>query len=297
MTRFVYAADLHGNLNQYQILVQYAKETQASCILLGGDLGPKITSKDGEDLIHQQRHFFKTTFPQLFDSYFATVPQGKVFYLFGNDDCSCNVEVCDTYAKEHFFLLHNHRYHFSFSEVDFVGYSCVPLTPFGIKDWEKFDLTSLKNVPDELVRAHELRTAHARLSGYKSTLQGWQPFQFLPSMAAKDSLQLDLQSDIFLKKPSQTIYVIHTPPFGTVLDQISGGTHVGSIALRLFIEHNNPLLTLHGHIHETVDVSGQFQEKIGKTLCCSVGNYPESKKLAVLIADFSDITKIKRILL
>ncbi|MBI2548293.1 hypothetical protein HYW21_03000 [Candidatus Woesearchaeota archaeon] len=289
MTRFVYTADLHGNSNQYQTLVQYAQEIRASCIILGGDLGSKAGSGD---FIAQQHHFFQEVFSQLFIPYFEVVPQGKVFYLLGNDDCQCHLDVCEQYPKERFVLLHNHRS--VFSGLNLIGYSCVPLTPFGIKDWEKFDLT---DVPEQFIHAHTVRTAHARLSGYKSTPQGWQSFQFLPSMAATDSIQRDLQSSLFLEHPSTTIYIIHTPPFGTALDQISRDVHVGSIALRLFIENTCPLLTLHGHIHETVDISSQFQERIGKTLCCSVGNYPESKKLAVLVADFSDVTKIKRILL
>jgi len=42
--------------------------------------------------------------------------------------------------------------------------------------------------------------------------------------------------------------------------------------LRAFIEDRQPYLTLHGHIHETVDLSGDFVERIGRTRCAAVGN-------------------------
>ena len=39
-------------------------------------------------------------------------------------------------------------------------------------------------------------------------------------------------------------------PHGTACDQLRGGAHVGSTALRAFVEHAQPDLVLCGHIHE-----------------------------------------------
>jgi Icc-related predicted phosphoesterase len=70
----------------------------------------------------------------------------------------------------------------------------------------------------------------------------------------------------------KAVYVFHAPPYGTKLDMLHGGQHKGSEAIRKFIEEAQPLLTLHGHIHESPRVSGSMTHKIGKTLCINPGN-------------------------
>lgn len=47
-----------------------------------------------------------------------------------------------------------------------------------------------------------------------------------------------------------TIMVAHQPPLDTPSDQIYSGEHVGSSAVRAFIEARQPMLCLTGHIHE-----------------------------------------------
>jgi hypothetical protein len=48
------------------------------------------------------------------------------------------------------------------------------------------------------------------------------------------------------------VAVIHTPPQGTSLDRTAGGAHVGSPAVRTFIEEVQPEIVICGHIHESV---------------------------------------------
>lgn len=85
-----------------------------------------------------------------------------------------------------------------------------------------------------------------------------------------------------LKTPEKAIFNFHAPPYGTQLDLapelnknkkpvIVGGQiryiHVGSKAVREAIEKYQPLLGLHGHIHESPGVV-----KIGKTVCINPGS-------------------------
>lgn len=46
------------------------------------------------------------------------------------------------------------------------------------------------------------------------------------------------------------IFCPHAPPRGTACDQLRSGEHVGSTAVRAFIERAQPHLVLCGHIHE-----------------------------------------------
>ena len=56
------------------------------------------------------------------------------------------------------------------------------------------------------------------------------------------------------------ILVVHNPPLGTKLDKVETGEHVGSKAVRKFIEKEKPLLAISAHIHEAVGI-----DKLGNT--------------------------------
>jgi Icc-related predicted phosphoesterase len=62
------------------------------------------------------------------------------------------------------------------------------------------------------------------------------------------------------------IMVSHTPPYNTALDIVGGGVHVGSTAVRKFIEKYQPQLCLTGHIHEAVG-----EDRIGSTIIVNPG--------------------------
>jgi Icc-related predicted phosphoesterase len=93
---------------------------------------------------------------------------------------------------------------------------------------------------------------------------------------------------------SRAIFNIHVPPYDTLLDVapeldselktiVKAGqpsmVHVGSTSVRKAIEKYQPMLGLHGHIHESKGV-----EKIGRTICLNPGSeYQEGMLRAALI--------------
>ena len=52
-----------------------------------------------------------------------------------------------------------------------------------------------------------------------------------------------------------------------MVDHVPLDVHVGSIAVRRFIEAKQPLLTLHGHVHESTRLTGEWMTQIGRTTC------------------------------
>lgn len=62
------------------------------------------------------------------------------------------------------------------------------------------------------------------------------------------------------------IMVPHAPPYNTAADLISNGMHVGSKAVREFIEREQPDFCLTGHIHEARSV-----DRIGRTVILNPG--------------------------
>jgi len=290
--KVLYTADIHGNKIQYQKLIDYAIKIAADTIIIGGDIAPKRRLAD--NYIKFQQQFCEHELPKLLYPLKEKLPDSNLFLMMSNDDCKANLDVLEKHSPGLYQLIHGKRINLT-KKLDILGYSYVPITPFGIKDWEKFDLS---NVPSNLIEEYENRKRTTyRLDGFKSTRSGWKEFQFSQDMEKKDSIQKDLSNKLFQNKPNKTVYVIHTPPNQTNLDQVLTKNHVGSIAVRLFIEDCQPYLTLHGHIHETVDVSGKFKDNIGETLCLSSGNHDSWSKLAVLVFDLYDPKHTDRIIL
>jgi len=93
---------------------------------------------------------------------------------------------------------------------------------------------------------------------------------------------------------SRCIFNVHVPPFGTALDACSkldkdlrvvyemglpAQVHAGCQTLMDVIKRHQPLLGLHGHIHE-----GRAKINIGKTICINPGSvYPEGILQGALI--------------
>ncbi len=62
------------------------------------------------------------------------------------------------------------------------------------------------------------------------------------------------------------VVLSHVPPKDTKADRIHSGLHVGSKALREFIERNQPPLVVTGHIHEARSV-----DRVGETVIVNPG--------------------------
>ncbi|MEM5790572.1 MAG: metallophosphoesterase [Candidatus Aenigmatarchaeota archaeon] len=73
-----------------------------------------------------------------------------------------------------------------------------------------------------------------------------------------------------IKKARKKIQVTHAPPARTKIDKIFTGAHVGSEAVRKFIEEKQPLLAISAHVHEARGV-----DEIGRTKLINSGRFPE----------------------
>lgn len=73
------------------------------------------------------------------------------------------------------------------------------------------------------------------------------------------------------------ILVSHAPPVKTSTDRLVNGKHVGSAAVRTFIEEKQPLLCLTGHIHES-----RAQDYLGRTLVLNPGMLKDGGYVEVL---------------
>ena len=250
--KILYTADLHGNKEYYRKLIAKAKDKEIKSVIIGGDLCPR---KAGtlEEAINHQKEFLESFFiPEL------SKLKKDVFLIMGNDDFRVNEIVLINNKDKNLKYINKKR--FSLFNKNIVGYSFVNPTPFRLKDWEKFE-DGKKEMPQQ-PHDYEIRTVKNE----------------------GGTIKWDLSNLIKLSNPKKTVYVIHAPPFNTKLDIINSGIHVGSKAVREFIEKEQPYLALHGHIHESPQMSGSFIDKIGNTVCINVGSsYPENKLNGIII--------------
>ena len=274
--KIIHTSDLHGNEEQYKKLAELSKHIHPDSIIIGGDIAPKDFNL--EEYIEKQREFLEYKLPELLN----VKGDIDIFLIMGNDDCSANIDILE--KNTDYDIIHNKRTKLT-EDFEVAGYSYVPITPFGIKDWEKYDLRKDK---------YETGENHKNYNGYKSTKSGW---SYCNLRESEETIQDDLSDYIFCKNPEKTEYIIHTPPYYTSLDICIDGTHIGSKSVKLFIEEHKPYLTLHGHVHETVNMSGDFKQKIGDTVNIASGNDNRSNKLSLIVFDLYDLNNINRITL
>jgi Icc-related predicted phosphoesterase len=88
-----------------------------------------------------------------------------------------------------------------------------------------------------------------------------------PNEFTEEELKAVLEKSISeVPAPQNMILVSHQPPVNTLNDQVSEGVHVGSRAVRTFIEKYQPLVCFTGHIHEGISI-----DTIGKTKIVNPG--------------------------
>lgn len=87
-----------------------------------------------------------------------------------------------------------------------------------------------------------------------------------------DDIELSLLLERFAKPQDidHTVLVSHAPPYRTELDRMFVGLHVGSRAVRSFIERIRPDMVVCGHIHEA-----RGSERISGALVINPGPFPK----------------------
>ena len=176
--------------------------------------------------------------------------------VFGNDDPRAEEESLAELERR-WLLEHAHGRRIALGPHPVYGYACVPPTPFALKDWERYDVSRF--VDPGCVSPEE---------GYRSVA--------VPEGETKwGTIAGDLEALVGAADVSSAVFLFHSPPHGTALDRaaldgqsvdhVPLDVHVGSIAIRRFIEARQPRLTLHGHVHESARLTGSWQDRIGRT--------------------------------
>ncbi len=257
--KVLYTSDLHGEIHLYQELLSLASSDLPEVVIIGGDLLPSFPpTRRYEDMVPNQKTFVDQFLSSFFERILGITYVGQIFLISGNWDLGYSYvfkgsmeNVVDLNQKS--YLLKN--------GYELIGYPFIPPTPFRPKGFEKMDDREAPWPPQK-------NPSYILDSDQTDQLTPIDPHLYL---RGRETIEEDLAQLPKPLHPKRTIYVMHSPPFGTRLDLIQGGKSAGSRSIKTFIERNQPLLTLHGHIHESPELSGDYVDRIGKTLSINPG--------------------------
>ena len=141
--------------------------------------------------------------------------------------------------------------------------------------------------------------------GYQLVSSGWTNLTPWDTPREEDEPALRQRIEAIIDNasaaPDHLILGLHAPPYDTQLDvapkidwesltvQGQDTAHVGSTAVREVIEKVQPLLTLHGHIHES-----RAAVRIGRTLAVNPGSSYVEGLLSGVVIELDGKSKVKR---
>lgn len=255
----LFASDLHGEIRLYQELLSLVSSTSSDIIAIGGDLLPSFPpTKRYEDMVPNQKAFIDQFLAPFFKRALETTSILQIFLIPGNWDLAfpyifrSPLEGITDLSQKKFQLKNGY---------ELVGYPFIPPTPFRPKNYEKMD-------DRESPWPSQKNPSYILVSRQEDQLTPIDPYLYLRERETIEEDLNNLPIPLDLKK---TIYIMHSPPFGTRLDIIEGGVSAGSHSIRSFFEKNQPLLSLHGHIHESAALSGAYVDRIGETISVNPG--------------------------
>ena len=276
MPKCIFTSDLHGRPERYKSLWRLIAAEKPDAVFCGGDLLP-MRLLQGDFLDEVMLPGFVELRGEMGHDY------PRVFVIMGNDDPRIREDEFIQGEKDGLWeYIHGRRSRLD--DYDVYGYACVPPTPFQLKDWERYDVSRFVDPgcisPEEGRRSVEVDPGHIRYGTIAEDLE---------QLAGDDDL-------------SRAIFLFHSPPYGGRLDHadLAGKTvdhvpldeHVGSIAIGRFIEKRQPMLTLHGHVHESAGITGDWREQRGATE--SFGAAHDGPELALVRFDTERLVEATR---
>jgi len=285
-----FATDLHGSNVCFKKFVNAGKFYGASVLILGGD----VTGKMLVPIARQK------------DGSFLASSAGKDLRLEGEEAAALEQQVSDmgfypkVMSEEEFQALRDDPegqetlFHELIRErlEEWIEYARPRLAEQGVKCFAAPGNDDAFFIDELLADSGAIELLEGRVvevDGIEMLTTGWS--NETPWKTERETSESELRAMIMemierLERPENAIFNIHVPPHATALDQCpkldenlrpvsSGGnpvmTSAGSTAVRELIEAHQPLLGLHGHIHE-----GRGIARIDRTVCVNPGsNYSE----------------------
>jgi uncharacterized protein len=275
--KVLFTADLHGRRKLIEEMMELALKEGVQCIILGGDILPTLIPSplalinghaDFQDDLKGQLRFVDNYFAPVFASFQSSNPGIKTLYIPGNHGWIPAVERLIKALPQ---LVCIHGKTVQLDGLAFFGYACVTDSTFWVKDYARRDCKTDPHVPSKFAIVSDTDRLRVSPDG---------------EYAVKSpSIEEDL-TEVSFDNPGKTICVFHCPPYNTGLDTLHNNKPIGSKAIRALLERTQPMVSLHGHIHESPYMSGVYWSKIGTCLTINPGQ--AAARLHAVIFDTHD---------
>ena len=299
-TRILFATDVHGSDPVWRKFIRGAERYKADVLIIGGDITGKNVvpiTENGDGTFsaefQEQKHFLKNREDlKKFEEKVRTT--GTYMYIGSPSEMS--ELVADKARAETIFselVLQRVKEWVDFADAN----ATVPIfVNAGNDDEQGVDeiLSRSKKIIQPEDRVIRIDPMHEMISGGFANITPWHCPRDLTEEEIAKRLEVKIQK---LENPKTAIFNLHCPPINSGLDTCpkldtsvnpprpfmdAGGIVLfgaGSTAVREAIEKYQPMLGLHGHIHESRNIA-----KIGKTMCVNPGSeYGEGVLRGVLL--------------
>ena len=293
MTTLFFATDIHGSDICWSKFLNAGKFYGANVLILGGDM----TGKAVVPFVHQggknykvtllEQEFNITSDEELQDMIKRVRSRGYYPYLSDPDEIreldQTPERVSQIFRTE---VLKVVQQWMDLADKKLDGSDMKVYCSPGNDDMDEVD---------EIVRAsRRVLLVEGQVtpldSDHEMIASGWSNRTPWNTEREEDEDQLKMRYEAMISRlqdPRNAVFNIHVPPYKSGLDDapeldkdlrpvLAGNSiiPVGSTAVRAAIEKTQPLLGLHGHIHE-----GRGAIRIGKTLCINPGSMYEQGTL------------------
>lgn len=298
MTTIFFATDVHGSDICWKKFISAGKFYKAEIIILGGDM----TGKAIVPIIHQggdawkavllQQEFMLHGEAEVNDMAQKITSRGYYPYRTTPDEINeltARPEQVDKiFASE---VMKRAEQWLAYADEKLAGTGIRCYVAPGNDDMFALDdmIRTSKHVLMSEGQVTQLDQHHEMISSGWSNITPWHTFR------EEEEEQLRARYDAMLgklKDPTNAVFNIHVPPYGSTLDEAPELTAdmkpkdagrslipVGSHAVREMIDRYQPLLGLFGHIHEA---KGAI--RLGRTLCINPGSmYEQGRLLGALL--------------
>jgi len=306
-TKVFYATDVHGSAHVFKKFINATKHYQAEVLILGGDVTgkrviPIVTKKDGTYTTEFMDLIYNLNTKEEIAEMDNKITESGSYPYYCDEAEFKGLQADPKKVDKVFFDLMLKRMHgwIAFAEEKLAGTGTKCYITGGNDDDQRIidlleDTESIKNPDNEVVYIDE---THEMASIGWSNRTPWNT----PRECTEEELHDRIEKLVAKVKDMQNcIFNFHVPPVDTGLDTCpkldesvyppkpltQGGQVVmfgaGSSSVREAIEKYQPLVGLHGHIHES---RGMY--KIGNTLCFNPGSEYGEGILRGIIVNLGD---------
>jgi Icc-related predicted phosphoesterase len=298
MTTLFFATDVHGSDICWKKFINAGKFYGADIIILGGDM----TGKAIVPIIHQGGDTYKAVLLEqesilhgedaVKEMEQHIKSRGYYPYRTSPDEIAelnARPEQVEEIFRKQVLMTAEQWLSYADQKLEGTGIRCY-VAP-GNDDMFALDdlISTSQHVCLAEGKVTELDSHHEMISSGWSNITPWHTFR----EEEEDKLRARLDAMISqLKDVRNSVFNLHAPPYGCTLDDVPeltedltpklGGRSLvpaGSHAVRDVVMQYQPLLGLHGHIHE-----GKGAIRLGKTLCINPGSmYEQGRLLGALI--------------